>query len=830
MEIKINYAAFHGDKSAGRRDSDPKQPGTGGDSNRNGRNRNRRGSDRNPGNSLFSQRTGAAPGLFSDVAAQAARGRRGDGEGRRDGDRSGTNAEHRNNKRERGDGRDGDRGKNNSSPLTKKQRKRERERDRKKMFDRDFDPKTQPRVCVVFRGLPGSGKTLMCNLMHNVFGGTVLTYEEIVHKYMGRIKTGVVDSLDTAWMTELDQAIENDSKRFLFVDRVHGKKEERDVVEDLLESKFVEQKKGMVLFVDLVHTADSTQQLDSGDIVYRGYSPAHVDLCAKRIQKRGSAHYTHLPGTGIKAETKSLEIVNTAAYSAEFLTMAERSRWGRYFFLSVELSPLSAVMEVVACLRSYLPDGASLIAPPERSDAAPTAAVVAATGSVLSGGGASSSTTAAGASSSSSTGEIKPKPKETTVEGDQDVDSADKQGDSETKDESKAADAAAAAGKVESVTKEDDKKTPAECGEKAEEADVDEKADGEAPDRAAAEAKSSTEDDEDQDSKGREVDEEKPEGGVAKDTSSKADAGAGADKPAEAKKEESAEQQKAPVAAVQPKLTAEKVREKLRQGLEALQQKERAWRGVTEAEICAHCKVEEEQLEANEHLVNITEVLRREEEEAALAKGRRYRREESKIRETRLCKGCWTKWNNERKEKEREEKERQEQEQKSEKRLYWEIRADDGIKDMMAKKLPGHIKMIDEPHVTLVYFGKGETEEEEASNAGVSVHVLEGLHESLLAMDGDKVELLMEKIIVAKNLVCAVVSIGDGMLLPTAKPDAEPFHITLGVADGTKPVEAGEIVRAVSTKPQSELESMEIACVTLKKPKKYAGRIQLKVG
>jgi len=107
---------------------------------------------------------------------------------------------------------------------------------------------------------------------------------------------------------------------------------------------------------------------------------------------------------------------------------------------------------------------------------------------------------------------------------------------------------------------------------------------------------------------------------------------------------------------------------------------------------------------------------------------------------------------------------------------------------VVAGKLPEGISTIADPHVTLVYFGGVEPttndfSSQEALKAGFTeddagVDRLGGLHEALLAMDGESVDVYLDKIIVAPTLVCALVSFDEDSFIPAAH---EKHHVTLGV-------------------------------------------------
>ncbi|CAD7942455.1 unnamed protein product [Amoebophrya sp. A25] len=624
--------------------------------------------------------------------------------------------------------------------MRKLARNNQRGEERNK-FDRDYDPKTQKRCCIIFRGLPGAGKTTCANMLKSVLGGNILNFDEVVHKYQARIKQGVIESLDFAWLTEVEKAMENDSKRFLFIDRVHKLKDDRDVLEDIIEERFVKEAGGKVLFVDFVHAEDPKTQSPDGDFVYRGpYSAEHIDVCAKRVQKRAGAHYTHLPGTGLQAESKALDIVSKSAALSEFLSVNERDRWGKYFFCPVEYSPVGQTTEIITALRSFLPDGWQLL-----NDFA-----------------AKKSTTSSG--------------KKTTTGEDEDGEKDKEDAEKKETGEDGATEAPAVNGGSEQV--------------------------GGATSSTSSEAK-------------------KEEGEAV---SAKKDGNSHGE---DAENKTSEDDNSKKFVLIDP----EQLKKKLLRTLDDLNQRERLWRGVQESEICAHCKVEQDQVK--DGLTNITSVLLKEEEEEVLAQGRIWSKARSKVRDTRLCRACWTAWNLERKEKERVAKEKEAAEMEGvqeSKRLYWEIRVDEKIMKMVSASMPENIKPIEEPHVTLVYFGAGTQEEEEAQNAGVdSVEVLEGLHETLSAMDGNEVVVILEKIVVSPTLVCAEVSIDSDLgMVPSAKPKGEPFHVTLGVAEGTKPVESAEVIRKVNSLSAEEQEANGLAAVTLKKPKKYNGVIQLK--
>ncbi len=107
---------------------------------------------------------------------------------------------------------------------------------------------------------------------------------------------------------------------------------------------------------------------------------------------------------------------------------------------------------------------------------------------------------------------------------------------------------------------------------------------------------------------------------------------------------------------------------------------EKRWRGVTEDQLCTHCRIEISNLPAGEtSFTNVTARLQEEEDRRArdaAAKRQRYRA--VKVRETRLCRECWGKWDKSRKEeaKKREEEEAKKLSAVESKRLLWEVRDD----------------------------------------------------------------------------------------------------------------------------------------------------------
>ncbi|CAD7939660.1 unnamed protein product [Amoebophrya sp. A120] len=619
-------------------------------------------------------------------------------------------------------------------------------------FDRDYDPKTECRVAVVLRGLPGSGKSTICALLQKVFGGKSLSYGSYVQKQAAKtmVQNKSGSSLDDSWVTELGSLLKDDSKRFCFIDHIHKTKEARDITEDMLEAEFLEKEKsesslpGKVLFVDLVHTDDPVTQTGDGDRLYRGpYSAAHIQLCADRVLKRGGAHHLHthtVPGSGglDDRKAKASAIVEQQAHGAEFLSISERERYGRYVPVPVEYTPIGQCMEIVAALRSFLPDGPALLAP-------------------------------------SRPGEEDEAPKET--------------GEKEEQEEAQPHAAAAGPSSSAASAAAADASTPAGNDDAA----ASKNQSGEGPPNTTVE-----------------TEEKKEDGDNKKDPDENKDPGAAA-----------APSAAGTTSSKSKTLTSRQVKLRLQDALEQANKRERAWRGVSDSELCAHCKAEDVPL------TNITAIVKQDKMAEATAKGRRF---VDDVPETRLCRPCWDKWDADRKEQLRLAKEREEAEKGGlAKRLYWEIRVDDKIKGMIEGKLPASMKMVEEPHITLVYFGKADTEEEEAANAGVSVHTLEGLHEALLAMDGDKVEVHVEKLIVTDRLVCATASLGDDLILPCAKKyDTDPFHITLGLHADAKAVESADIVNLVES--DGDLEGKQIACVKLKKVKKFQGTIALKMG
>ena len=128
----------------------------------------------------------------------------------------------------------------------------------------------------------------------------------------------------------------------------------------------------------------------------------------------------------------------------------------------------------------------------------------------------------------------------------------------------------------------------------------------------------------------------------------------------------------------------------------------------------------------------------------------------------------------------------------------------------------------------MVYFGGSGEPEEEARRAGVPSDVLDGLHESLLAMEGESHEIQLNKIIVSPDLVCALVSF-VGFPLPSTTGGGDQFHVTLGTRNGVKPVEAIKIVEKVMELSIEDLAEEDIACVTLKKVKQYTGKVELRM-
>lgn len=197
-------------------------------------------------------------------------------------------------------------------------------------------------VCVVMSGLPGCGKSALCNILREVLGGNLLSADEMSSKakFGKNARQAFASEFRTRLLKGLASADRNRYERLIFVDRTNTVRSHRgDLIQTLKDLRW-RLRGGTVLLVDFTHSADTFGYGVDGQLSKR-YCEQHVAVCQKRIEDRGAAHHALHPSPKLRS------VLHASAKAAEAPSAEELTAFDARVSLEVTRSPIDMAMEVI---------------------------------------------------------------------------------------------------------------------------------------------------------------------------------------------------------------------------------------------------------------------------------------------------------------------------------------------------------------------------------------------------------------------------------------------------------------------------------------------------
>lgn len=201
-------------------------------------------------------------------------------------------------------------------------------------------------VCVVMSGLPGCGKSALCNILREVLGGNWLSADELSskQKVSKNLRQVFSSEFKHRLLKGLASADQNRYERLIFVDRTNTIRSHRsDLIQTLKDLRW-RMRGGTVLLVDFTHSADTFGYGADGQLAKR-YCEQHVSVCQRRIDERGAAHHSLHPSTKLRSTLLA------AAKASEAPSAEELTAFDGRVSVDVTKSPTDMAVEVIEELR-----------------------------------------------------------------------------------------------------------------------------------------------------------------------------------------------------------------------------------------------------------------------------------------------------------------------------------------------------------------------------------------------------------------------------------------------------------------------------------------------
>ncbi|CAE7570878.1 unnamed protein product [Symbiodinium natans] len=212
-------------------------------------------------------------------------------------------------------------------------------------------------VCVMLLGMRGSGKTAVCNILHEVTGGAHIHYDEIGASspkkgprkaYTRELRAALARTLQATRhkkgeSPEARQPI-GEGDNFLLIDRTNILRSQRmDAIVEMQKLKW-KQRGCRTLLVEFVHPNDEMGYALEGQLSKR-YGDSHVGLCVSRIEQRGCAHHALKPSARLRT------VLQKEAKAMEPVSPEEQRHFDRHVTLDVCLSPPETAAEITKVIR-----------------------------------------------------------------------------------------------------------------------------------------------------------------------------------------------------------------------------------------------------------------------------------------------------------------------------------------------------------------------------------------------------------------------------------------------------------------------------------------------